>query len=49
VPGLDDEKRSGRKVINDETVERRIRDQLANALDAVVKCLEARSVRQPRS
>ena len=31
VPGLDDEQRSGRRVINDETVERRILDQLAKA------------------
>src|SRR5208282_3857618 len=31
VQGLEDEQRSGRKVINDETVERRILDQLAEA------------------
>src|SRR5271169_4899045 len=31
VPGLDDEPRSGRRVINDESVERRILDQLAKA------------------
>ena len=31
VPGLEDEQRSGRRVINDETVERRILDQLAKA------------------
>src|SRR5258705_9343991 len=30
VPGLEDEPRSGRRVINDESVERRILDQLAN-------------------
>src|SRR5271170_317542 len=29
LPGLEDEPRSGRKVINDESVERRILDQLA--------------------
>ncbi len=31
VPGLEDEPRSGRRVINDESVERRILDQLAKA------------------
>src|ERR1700704_1854239 len=31
VPGLEDEQRSGRRVINDESVERRILDQLAEA------------------
>jgi hypothetical protein len=31
VPGLEDEPRSGRRVINDERVERRILDQLAKA------------------
>jgi hypothetical protein len=31
VPGLEDESRSGRRVINDESVERRIPDQLAKA------------------
>src|SRR5271165_6254649 len=31
VPGLEDEQRSGRRVINDESVERRIIDQLAKA------------------
>jgi transposase len=31
VRGLEDEQRSGRKVINDESVERRILDQLAKA------------------
>jgi hypothetical protein len=31
VPGLEDEPRSGRRVINNESVERRILDQLAKA------------------
>ena len=31
MPGLEDEQLSGRKVINDETVERRILNQLAKA------------------
>jgi hypothetical protein len=31
LPGLEDEPRSGRRVINDESVERRILDQLAEA------------------
>jgi hypothetical protein len=31
LPGLEDEQRSGRKVINDESVERRILDQLTKA------------------
>jgi hypothetical protein len=31
VPGLEDEPRSGRRIINDESVERRILDQLAKA------------------
>ena len=40
VPGLEDESRSGRRVINDESVERRIPDQLAKAPPGRIRALE---------
>src|SRR5580704_12209199 len=40
VPGLEDEPRSGRRVINDESVEHRILDQLAKALPPRIRVLE---------